>query len=453
MRAILPSAFELGVSRLRIRTIVRLRWIAVIGQTATVAGVYWGLGFDLPIGLCLLVIALSAWLNVFLRLRYPARERMQNTHAAAMLAYDVLQLAVLLYLTGGLQNPFAFLIIAPVTVSAATQPPRSTVALGGLAVLCVSALTVFQQPLPWFPGERLALPFVYIAGVWTALVSGAIFFALYSWRIAKEAGQMSDALAATEMALLREQKMSALDGLAAAAAHELGTPLGTITVVAKELLRETEKDSPLREDVELLRNEAERCREILSRLSRSSGEAETVLSQAPLTQMLEEVVMPNRAMGVDIRVEASAAADGGENGGEPVMARNPGVIYGLGNLVENAVDFARERVAIEAHWDADTISVTITDDGPGFSAQVMERLGEPYVTSRPVIGKDETLSDQSAGLGLGFFIAKTLLERSGAQLDFANRKPPDSGAIVRAAWPRPAIEAEPEGLAQPEPAR
>lgn len=451
MRAILPSAVEQGVSRLRIRTIVRLRWIAVLGQSATVAGVYWGLGFDLPIGLCLLVIALSAWLNVFLRLRYPARERMQNTHAAAMLAYDILQLAVLLYLTGGLQNPFAFLIIAPVTVSAATQPPRSTIALGVLAVLCVSALTVFQQPLPWFPGERVELPFVYIAGVWTALVSGAIFFALYSWRIAKEAGQMSDALAATEMALLREQKMSALDGLAAAAAHELGTPLGTITVVAKELLRETDKASPLREDVELLRNEAERCREILSRLTRSSGEAETVFSQAPLKQMLEEVVLPSRALGVEIQVEASPA-EGGETEPEPVMARNPGVIYGLGNLVENAVDFARERVVIEARWDADTISVTITDDGSGFSAQVMERLGEPYVTSRPVIGKDQALSDQSAGLGLGFFIAKTLLERSGAQLDFANRRPPESGAVVRVVWPRSAIEAEPEGLAQPEPA-
>jgi two-component system sensor histidine kinase RegB len=441
MRTVLPSAFEKGISRLRIRTIVRLRWIAVLGQTATVVGVYWGLGFDLPIGLCLLAIAASAWVNIFLRLRYSATERMQSTLAAAMLGYDLLQLFALLYLTGGLQNPFALLIVAPVTVSAYTQPPRTTAVLGALAIVCVSFLVFYQKPLPWHPGERLELPLVYVAGIWAALVCGAGFFALYAWRIAKETRQMADALAATETALLNEQKISALDGLAAAAAHELGTPLGTISVVSKELLREVPEDSPLYEDVKLLRSQADRCREILSRLTRSSGEADTLHARTPLTHLLKEVVQPSLATGIDISIQAGPAGDNGDDGAEPVAVRNPGVIYGLGNLVENAVDFAAEQVVITANWDAETVSVTIMDDGPGISAPVMDRLGEPYITSRPVIGEGAELSDENAGLGLGFFIAKTLLERSGARLDFRNRPAPDSGAVVTVVWPREAIEA------------
>ncbi len=433
MYPILPSAFEPGLSRLRIRTIVRLRWIAVAGQTATLLGVYWGLNFDLPIGLCLVVIALSAVLNILLRFRYPARERMPNTIAAATLGYDVLQLSALLYLTGGLQNPFAVLIIAPVTISASTQPPRTTITLGAVAVICVTALAFFQRPLPWFPGEMLELPLVYIAGVWTALVSGAIFFALYAWRIAKETRLMSDALAMTETALLHEQKMSALDGLAAAAAHELGTPLGTIYVVTKEMLRDVPEQSPLREDVELLRAQAERCREILGRLSRSAGEEDGVLSHAPLSHLLEEVVEPNRTAGIDVVINLA-----GEEGGEPVAARNPGVLYGLGNLVENAVDFAGKQVSVDAWWDEETVSVTISDDGPGFSTTVMERLGEPYLTSRPAGGTGKS-DDENFGLGLGFFIAKTLLERSGARLEFTNRKAPKTGAVVTVTWPRDAI--------------
>lgn len=435
----LPSVYEPVLSRLRIRTIVRLRWIAVAGQTAAVVGVYWGLGFDLPIGSCLLIIALSAWLNIFLRFRYPARERMPNAIAAATLGYDVLQLSALLYLTGGLQNPFAVLIIAPVTICASTQPPRTTIMLGALASVCVSALAFFQNPLPWYPGETLEFPLIYIAGVWAALVSGAVFFALYAWRIARETRMMSDALAVTETALLHEQKMSALDGLAAAAAHELGTPLGTISVVTKEMLREVSEKSPLREDVELLRSQAERCREILSRLTRSSGAEDAVFSHAPLSHVLEEVVEPHRTSGIDVTIKFAPEQDKDTDGEEPIAARNPGVLYGLGNLVENAVEFADQKVAVEARWDLEHVWVSIADDGPGFAAPVMERLGEPYVTSRPAGGANKKPIDENFGLGLGFFIAKTLLERSGARLEFKNRKAPQTGAVVNVIWPLDAI--------------
>lgn len=438
---------ETGASRLRLQTIVRLRWIAVAGQSVTVIAVYGLLGFDLPIGLCMAVIALSAWLNVFLRLRYPASHRLPSSYAALMLAYDTLQLAALLYLTGGLQNPFAVLILVPVTVSATTQPTRITVGLGVLALAAASALTVFHLPLPWRAGETLQLPFVYVMGMWAAIMSGTVFMAFYAWRIARETRQMSNALAATEMVLAREQKLSALDGLAAAAAHELATPLSTISVVAKELMRELPPDSPLRDDVALLQAQARRCRDILSTLTRRSDEPDLMFSRLPLHHLLDEVVAPHRAFGVPITVSARPAdAADPQMAQEPVMVRNPGVLYGLGNLVENAVDFARSQVSVEAVWDAERVRIAISDDGPGLPAPVLEHLGEPYVTTRPVRSGEG--DDEAIGLGLGYFIAKTLLERSGARLAIANREPPGHGAVVEVSWPRRALEAPTQERAQ-----
>ena len=197
------------------------------------------MGIDLPIGACLAVISLSAWLNVALRLRYPASQRLKSHYAFVMLGYDVLQLGALLYLTGGLENPFAFLLIAPVTVSASTLPPRVTVALGGLAVLVGDAAhRVPSAAALVSPFDASCCRCPYVLGIWAAVVSGILFIGFYSWRTAEEARRMAEALAAAELVLAREQKLSALDGLAAAAAHGLGTPLATIAVVAKELLRD-----------------------------------------------------------------------------------------------------------------------------------------------------------------------------------------------------------------------
>ena len=220
-------------------------------------------GIHLPFGICLAFIALSAWLNVFLRIRYPARTRLGTLLATCLLAYDILQLSALLYLTGGIENPFTFLLVAPVTVSAATLPPRNTIALGLLAAVATVLLVIYHLPLPWSPGAGFELPTLYNIGVLASVLSGMIFLALYAWRLAKEARQMAEALAATELVLAREQQLHALDGLAAAAAHELGTPLSTITVVAKELAREAPEDSQFADDLALLQAQAARCKEIL----------------------------------------------------------------------------------------------------------------------------------------------------------------------------------------------
>jgi two-component system sensor histidine kinase RegB len=441
-RATLPDWLRQGESRVRLQTIVRLRWLAVLGQSLTVIGAYWVLGIDLPIGGCLAVIALSAWINVALRIRYPASQRLRSHFAFMMLAYDVLQLAALLFLTGGLENPFAFLLIAPVTVSASTLPLNITAALGALAIVAATLLTRFHYPLPWFHHANLLLPFPYVMGVWAALVSGILFIGFYSWRTAEEARRMAKALAAAEMVLAREQKLSALDGLAAAAAHGLGTPLATIAVVTKELMRDAQPTDKHYEDLVLLRAQAERCRHILAELAGGGEQHDLIVSRLPLSHLIEEVVAPHRLVAVPIEVKTGPAEGGPARGplAEPVTERNPGMLYGLGNLVENAIDFAASKVEVEARWSKDEVRIVIADDGDGFPPYVLEQLGEPFVTTRSAYAERREAPDEHVGMGLGFFIAKTLLERSGAMLELANRPLPDGGAVVTVRWPRSKFE-------------
>lgn len=454
-RAAVPEWLRHGESRLRLQTIVRLRWLAVLGQSLTVIGAYWVLGIDLPIGGCLGVIALSAWMNVALRIRYPASQRLRSHYAFIMLGYDILQLAALLYLTGGLENPFAFLLIAPVTVSASTLPLRITGALGALAIVAATVLTRFHYPLPWFHHANLLLPFPYVMGVWAAVVSGILFIGFYSWRTAEEARRMAKALAAAEMVLAHEQKLSALDGLAAAAAHGLGTPLATIAVVTKELMRDARPSDKHYEDLVLLRSQAERCRNILAELAGGGEQQDIIVSRLPLNHLIEEVVAPHRLVAVPIEVKTGPAQEGALRGSlpEPVTERNPGVLYGLGNLVENAIDFAASKVEVEARWSKDEVTIIIADDGAGFPPHVLEQLGEPYVTTRRAPVERRESSDEHIGMGLGFFIAKTLLERSGASLELANRPPPKGGALVTVSWPRAKFERAPDkSVFKPEPA-
>jgi two-component system sensor histidine kinase RegB len=423
---------------LRLQTTVRLRWVAVAGQLLTVFFVDQVLGFPIPIMACLVVIGASALLNLSLTTRHPASKRLQDGPAMWLMGFDILQLAVLLFLSGGLQNPFALLIVVPVAVSASYLPLSKTMILAGAAILCATLLIWFHLPLPWAGVPLPILPPTFVFGVWTALTSCIIFSAIYSWRVGQERRQMSEALSAAEMVLAREQRLSALDGLAAAAAHELGTPLGTITLVTKELLRSLPEDSPHYEDVALVRSQAERCREILGRLAGRTQEQDEMFERMAIGLLIDEAIEPYRQSGPEIEVSVGPS-DGADQkaGGEPVMRRNPGIIYGLGNLVENAVDFARSRVRIVAEWDNRSVRVRICDDGPGFQPGVISRLGEPYVTTRPQ--SDRRGLGLETGLGLGFFIAKTLLERSGARLALRNARPPDTGAVVEIVWPREAF--------------
>lgn len=416
--------------RLRLTTLTRLRWLAVAGQSAAVLFVSLYLEFKFPVSMCFALIACSAWLNLFLSFRYPVNHRLETSAATAVLAFDVLQLAGLLYMTGGLENPFSVLMIVPVIISATSLPASATVALGTLVVVATSVLAFVHLPLPWYPETPMTLPLIFIAGVWFAIVSALVFTGVYAYRVAEEARLLADALTATELVLQREQHLSALDGLAAAAAHELGTPLATIALVAKEMQRGLAGDDRFADDVDLLRSQTERCREILKRLTSLSSESEEHMSRLPLSSLIEEVIAPHRNFGIDIVVTKLESA-----GAEPIARRNPGVLYGLGNLVENAVDFARETANITWVWTDQAVNITVQDDGKGFSPAILDRIGEPYTT-----GRDREAANNGGGLGLGLFIAKTLLERSGAVIEFRNRSDPGQGAEVSVTWPREAIE-------------
>jgi two-component system sensor histidine kinase RegB len=427
-------------ARLRLETLVRLRWVAVLGQLATVLLVHFALGFQVPLAACLAAIAVSAWLNIFLSLRWRGSQRVGAGSAGWLLAFDVLQLALLLYLTGGLANPFTFLFLVPVTVAAASLPLEWIAGLVALTMAAASLLAFFHLPLPWAGGVPPALPLTYLAGLWAAIISGVVFAALYVRRIAAEARQMSAALAATEMVLAREQQLSALDGLAAAAAHELGTPLATIALVAKELRREAKPQSPILEDLDLLVSQSARCREILSRLARRDAQRDAMYEQVKLSAMIEDMVAPLRGSDVTIVIDTRPLTPR-EASAEPVFARNPAITHGLSNLIENAVDFATSQVVVTATWSAQQVTVTVNDDGPGFGQDILDRIGEPFVTSRPGydLGRDP-LDGEHEGMGLGVFIAKTLLERSGATVQLSNGAPARPGASLTVTWPRRMVD-------------
>ena len=417
--------------RLRLATLIRLRWLSVAGQTTACVCVAWVLWWPFPIAPCFALIGLSVGLNVYLATRYSGSYRLSSNAALTVLTFDIVQPAGLLMLTGGIQNPFTVFLIVPAVIASATQPPVTVAVITAFAVAATTVLATLHMPLPWPEPEVLVLPQSYIGGLWFAIVATLVFAVIYIYRVAAESRTLADALAATELVLQREQHLSALDGLAAAAAHELGTPLSTIALVAKEMQRSVPKGQPVSEDVTLLVEQSERCRLILRRLSSLSSSSERHLASLSLMALIDEVAEPHRNFGVELDVEVIECI-----GSEPVAARNAAVISGVGNLVENAVDFAESSVVIRAGWNHAWVWIDVLDDGTGFPAAVLDRIGEPYMARRE--SRDQR---SGGGLGLGLFIAVTLLQRSGAAVKIENR--PTKGAVASIMWPRAAYAENP----------
>ncbi len=419
---------------LRLRTLVRLRWLAVIGQAVTLTLVSGLLDFAVPLVPALTLVAASVALNCYLIARHPHEMQLTPGAAAMSLGFDVVQLAGLLALTGGLENPFAVLLVAPVIVSASMLPMRETLILGAGACVLATILALWHLPLPWYEPNGVDLPQLYVFGLWLGILSMLGFCGIYAWRAADEAQQLSDALTATELVLAQEKYLSDLDGMAAAAAHELGTPLSTIALVVREMQREL-PDGVSQEDITLLAEQTERCRTILRKIGSLGDDEGTPFARQSISELIEEAAAPHRDFGIDIAIERL-----GETAEEPRWRRSPAILHGLGNLIENAVDFARTRVRIVSEWDDETVRVTVRDDGRGIPVDILPRLGQPYLIGRA--GRNDPVQAiDRKGLGLGVFIAKTLLERTGAVIDIRNASEPGNGAVISVRWQRTDLDA------------
>jgi two-component system, sensor histidine kinase RegB len=420
--------------RLKLRTLLLLRWMALGGQLTALLAVSYALDFRDGLLPCLGLLVLGAGVNAAMTVANPPQRIARPGEAALQIALDIVQLSGMLFFTGGVTNPFAVLLIAPVTLAAATLHWRQAVALAALAVVAALLLAAWHMPLPWRAGEALDFPLLYRFGLAFAIGAGICFTAAYAAFAAAASARMELALHMAETVLAREQRLSALGGLAAAAAHELGTPLATIVLVAKEMARDI-PEGPLREDADLLVSQAQRCRDILRSLSETPDTADAVHARMSLPLLLEEVIAPYKDI-EGVEIEWSVAGHGEE---PPEVNRMAEVVHALASFVENAADFAHEKVRVVGRFDLDSITVEVADDGDGFAPEIFAKLGEPYVTSRPGAEGSRTGHE---GMGLGFFIAKTLLERTGAHVDFRNAR--GGGAIVSTRWPRSAIEAGPD---------
>lgn len=425
----------------RLRTLIVLRWIAIFGQLVALTVAQRLFDLDLDIGLCFLAIGASIVANLVAEFVYPENKRLSEAEVTGMLAFDILQLCFLLALTGGLNNPFALLILAPVAISAMALKPLTTALIAGGSLALMVLLAFFYVPLTTTDGEVFLKTDMFLYGFLISIAIGIVFLAIYAGRVTSEVHAMSEALTATQMALAREQKLTDLGGVVAAAAHELGTPLATIKLASGELIEELNEMPELREDALLIREQADRCRDILRSMGQA-GKDDLHMRRAPVGAVVREAAEPHSDRGKELHYDIGG--DEGLLADQPIIERRPEIIHGLRNLVQNAVDFARGHVWIDVLWDDTYMTVRIIDDGPGFSTSVINRLGDPFVRRR----KRSESRPGYEGMGLGLFIAKTLLERSGAELSFANGRDPfepvseygeRGGAVVEARWRREAV--------------
>ncbi|MEM8774491.1 MAG: ActS/PrrB/RegB family redox-sensitive histidine kinase [Pseudomonadota bacterium] len=426
---------------IRLRTLVILRWWAIPGQLTALIVAQQVLQISLAAAFCYFIVGLSVISNIVSTFVFPENRRLSDRETFSIVLFDMVQLSILLYLTGGLNNPFSILIVGPVTVSASALSTRSTVTLGILAIVVTSLLTQFFEPLRTVDGRLLEVPGMLLIGNWVAIIIAVCFLGAYSRWVVSEVASMSQALQATQMALAREQKLTDLGGVVAAAAHELGTPLATIKLASSELASELADDPDLHDDAVLIAEQADRCRDILRSMGRA-GKDDLHMRHVPLSAVLEEAADPHRDRGKELLFEIGSRNTIDDP--QPTIERKPEVVHGLRNLIQNAVDFSRSYVWIESVWDEASISVRIMDDGKGYPMQLFGRIGDPFMRRR-VAGEDQQRPEYE-GMGLGLFIAKTLLERTGAELSFANGSDatPNQnervGAIVEVKWPREKIE-------------
>ena len=403
------------------KTLVILRWIAIVGQFFTISVVYFFLSFELPFYYCSAIILFGVLTNIYLQFRV-RENQLSNFSSTIYLLYDLVQLAALLYLTGGITNPFTILLIVPAIVSSTFLTLKSTLNLSFVTIIVLLVLTLYHLPLPHSGDLHFHVPNYYLYAIPTAVIVGLIFLTYFGARFGIESRKRTEALNKLELILAKEHELESIGVQAAAAAHSLGTPLSTITVVAKELEKEIGNNPKYSKDINLLITQTKRCGDILKKLSQDTLAEDNFLDEIKLDELLNKIARAFREISnkrLSVIVE--------KNEINPRIERTLEITYGLRNFIGNAVKYSKSLVEISLESDNKITRVKVCDDGPGFPSDVKDVLGEPYIRS-----KDNKISSKS-GLGLGTFIGKTLLERMKANVTF-DRCPKTSGAMVTIQW-------------------
>jgi two-component system sensor histidine kinase RegB len=403
------------------KTLVNLRWIAIIGQLIAINFVYFFLELDLPIVETHIIIFVGFITNIILQFNIQ-NNQLKDPYSALFLVYDLLQLSILLYLTGGIFNPFSLLIIIPSIVSSTFLSMGTTIILGTLTIGSLFFLKEHHKILPGIDVYSFNFPEYYLEGALVSIIIGLVFLSYFGIRFSGETKKRSEALDKLQQIMAKEYELDSLGGQAAAAAHSLGTPLATISVVAKELKKEIGDKSKHSKDVDLLISQAKRCSDILKQISKKEISEDQFINLVKAEELLEEIIISFEETS-DMKITLFEDEDKNKIN----IKRSPEIVYGLRNFIGNAIKFANKEVNIKLISNDQTLTVIINDDGPGFAEDVIKLIGEPYLKSRSkkVSGK--------AGLGLGIFLGKTLLERKKAQLTFSNVKIL-KGASVKIVW-------------------
>ena len=402
-------------------TLVNLRWIAIVGQLIAVNFVYHFLKLELPILTAHIIILVGLITNLILQFKIK-KNQLKDLYSAFFLTFDLLQLTFLLYLTGGISNPFSFLMIVPSIVSSTFLSMGTTIILGTLTIVSLFILTKFHKILPGLDMYRFNFPDYYLEGILISIIIGLIFLSYFGIRFSGETKKRTEASEKLQQVMAREYQLDSLGGLAAAAAHSLGTPLATISVVAKELKKEIGDKSKHAKDLELLVSQSKRCSEILRRISRKEIEDDQFINIVKVEDLLEEIILSfNETSNVKINLISN------DDKNKINIKREPELVYGLRNFIGNAVKFSKSRVKIILRSDEKIIEIKINDDGPGIPEDIIEKIGEPYIKSK------SKKSSSNSGLGLGTFLGKTLLERKNAKLLF-RRNGELGGALVLISW-------------------
>lgn len=394
---------EVFSNNILLSNLIKIRWIAIIGQILTILIVFYGFEISIPIVSCLLVVFISSVINTYSYFTNYDDSHLSYKEAFYFLLFDTIQLCILLYLTGGIYNPFSLLLIAPLVISAAYLPIVYSILLLFLTIFCVILISNFYFVIDW--NEAFFVPKIFQYGLTLSLIISLIFISVYVYLFANSSRKISDALIKTRSALADQKKISEIGSLSAAAVHELSTPLNTIFLILDDLQEELslKENNYIKNEINLLKSQAQRCKKILLTLSKNPEDLkDSFLDKTTISNLIN--INFNKFNDRDIKLKINIIS----NKDEPLVIFKDELVYCIGNIIQNAIQHANLNVIANISWTDSEFIININDDGSGFKNEILDQIGKPYI------------SKKKKGMGLGIFIAKNLIENIGGSIKFKN---------------------------------